>query len=131
VNETRKLALVSMVVPDYDQAIAFYRDKLEFELVEDTALPDGKRWVVVRPKGGGSGILLARAASAAQRAAIGNQTGGRVFLFLETGDFSHDYQLFRSRSVEFLEQPRHEAYGTVAVFRDPFGNKWDLLERSK
>ena len=124
------LALVSVVVPDYDEGIAFYVGVLGFRLVEDTALAEpGKRWVVVAPEGsGGSGLLLARAATEEQRSRIGNQTGGRVFLFLHTDDFARDHAAFRARGVRFLEEPRHEPYGTVAVFEDLYGNKWDLVQ---
>ncbi|MCV3736590.1 VOC family protein [Rhizobium sp. TRM96647] len=128
-----RIGLVTLVVPDYDRAIAFYCGALRFDLVEDTQLPDGKRWVVVRPKGDdnggdGTGLLLAEAVGEAQVAAIGRQTGGRVGFFLHTGDFEHDFSAFVAAGVRFLEQPRTEAYGTVAVFEDPFGNKWDLLQ---
>ncbi|MCD2183628.1 VOC family protein [Rhizobium sp. GN54] len=128
-----RIALVTLVVPDYDRAIAFYCGALRFDLVEDTQLPDGKRWVVVRPKGGdnggdGTGLLLAEAVGEAQVAAIGRQTGGRVGFFLHTGDFERDFSAFVAAGVRFLEQPRTEAYGTVAVFEDPFGNRWDLLQ---
>lgn len=124
------LALVSVVVRDYDEAIAYYSGTLGFDLVEDTALPEqGKRWVVVRPKGTeGAAILLARAATEQQIAAIGAQTGGRVFLFLQTDDFERDFALYRNRGVTFVEPPRKESYGTVAVFRDLYGNLWDLIE---
>jgi len=124
-----RLFQITLVVPDYDVAIGFYRDQMGFELVEDTDLDGGKRWVVVRPGAGGADLLLARAADDAQRAAIGNQAGGRVYLFLESDNFSADYVRLKSADVEFLEEPRHETYGSVAVFRDPFGNKWDLIER--
>ena len=127
-----RIALVTLVVPDYDRAIAFYCGALRFELVEDTQMPDGKRWVVVRPKGGeGTGLLLARAANEAQAEAIGRQAGGRVGFFLHTDDFEHDFSGFVAAGVRFLEQPRTEAYGTVAVFEDPFGNKWDLLQPAR
>ncbi|MGZ9811994.1 VOC family protein [Pseudoroseicyclus sp. H15] len=124
-----RLGLVALVVPDYDRAIAHYCGDLGFELLEDTPQP-GKRWVVVRPKGGETGLLLAEAKGAEQEAAIGNQSGGRVFLFLETEDFAADHARMQAAGVTFLEEPRHEPYGTVAVFRDAFGNKWDLLQRS-
>ena len=128
----RRIALVTLVVPDYDRAIAFYCGALRFELVEDTQMPDGKRWVVVRPKGSeGTGLLLAEAVNAAQVEAIGRQTGGRVGFFLHTDDFEHDFSGFIAAGVRFLEQPRTEVYGTVAVFEDPFGNKWDLLQPAK
>ena len=123
------ISLVALVVPDYDEAIDFYVGKLAFELLEDTDLGDGKRWVRVAPRGAATALLLARAATPAQQAAIGNQTGGRVGFFLETDDFDRDYEAFCAKAVKFLEAPRHEAYGIVAVFTDPFGNRWDLLER--
>lgn len=126
-----RIALVTLVVPDYDQAIAFYCGALRFELVQDTHLPDGKRWVVVRPRGGeGTGLLLAEATGLNQEAAIGNQAGGRVGFFLHTDDFERDFIAFVAAGVRFLEAPRTEAYGKVAVFEDAFGNKWDLLQPS-
>ncbi len=126
----QQLAHVALVVRDYDEAIAFYTGALGFERVEDTSLGGGKRWVIVRPRGShGSSLLLARAASSEQETRIGNQTGGRVFLFLHTDDFRRDYESLRSRGVKFREGPREEAYGTVAVFEDLYGNRWDLIER--
>lgn len=123
------IATVALVVRDYDEALAFYRGKLGFELVADTDMGGGKRWVVVCPPGGsGARLLLAQASGAEQEAAIGNQTGGRVGFFLETDDFSRDFAALTAAGVRFLEAPRHEAYGSVAVFEDPYGNKWDLLE---
>ncbi|MHC2626662.1 catechol 2,3-dioxygenase-like lactoylglutathione lyase family enzyme [Bradyrhizobium huanghuaihaiense] len=123
------LSLTAVVVRDYDEAIAFFVGKLEFELREDTRLDEEKRWVVVAPPGSAeSGILLAKAATPGQEQAIGNQSGGRVFLFLATDDFNRDYEAFRERGVKFLEQPRREVYGTVAVFEDLYGNRWDLIE---
>ena len=124
---------VALVVRDYDEAISFFRDKLRFTVVEDTYQPaQDKRWVVVAPPGGeGTSLLLARAVTADQVAAIGNQTGGRVFLFLATDDFARDYAAMRSAGVEFVREPRVEPYGTVAVFRDVSGNLWDLLERTQ
>jgi catechol 2,3-dioxygenase-like lactoylglutathione lyase family enzyme len=128
----RSLFLVTLVVTDYDQAIAWYRDVLGFRLAIDDPLGAGKRWVVMRPdEASGAGILLARADSDLQTAAIGNQTGGRVSFFLETDDFARDHALYRSRGVEFIEEPRREDYGTVAVFRDVFGNLWDLIEHCR
>jgi catechol 2,3-dioxygenase-like lactoylglutathione lyase family enzyme len=121
------IAHVTIVVRDYDEAIAYYRDALGFELIEDTPV-DGKRWVLVRPSGGGTCLLLARAVNPEQAARIGNQTGGRVFLFLHTDDFWGDYEAMRGRGVRFMEQPRQEAYGTVAVFEDLYGNRWDLIQ---
>lgn len=125
-NQT--LALISYVVRDYDEAIAFFTNVMQFELVEDTP-QDNKRWVVVRPRGGtGASLLLAKADSPEQIAAVGNQTGGRVFLFLQTDDFQRDFEHMRLHGIEFMEEPRHEVYGTVAVFKDFYGNKWDLLQ---
>ena len=123
--------LTALLVRDYDEAIGFYVGKAGFALVEDTDQGGGKRWVVVRPGGGGAGLLLARAVGEAQAARVGDQTGGRVFLFLETDDFARDHALFHARGVDFLEAPRREAYGTVAVFEDLYGNRWDLIERSR
>lgn len=125
---TARIATVTLVVPDYDAAIAFYCDALGFDLLEDTALSDTKRWVRVAPKGGGVALLLAKADGPSQTAAIGNQTGGRVGFFLETDDFARDHDAFRDNGVVFTEEPRREPYGTVCVFRDPFGNLWDLIE---
>lgn len=127
----RHIALFTLVVDDYDAAIAFYVDALGFELREDSPRGDGKRWVVVAPPGAETGILLAQAASDAQRARIGDQTGGRVGFFLHTDDFRRDHAAMIAAGVRFLEAPRTEAYGTVAVFVDPYGNKWDLLELVK
>ncbi|MEL6486162.1 MAG: VOC family protein [Pseudomonadota bacterium] len=127
ITPTLTLATVTLVVPDYDAGIAFYRDALGFDLVEDTDLGGGKRWVVVAPQNGAA-LLLAKAADEAQRAAIGNQTGGRVSFFLHTDDFAATHARFTAAGVTFLEDPRHEPYGTVAVFSDPFGNRWDLIE---
>ena len=123
---------VALVVRDYDEAIAFFRDTLHFTVLEDSYQPaQDKRWVVVAPPGGqGTSLLLARAVTEEQKAAIGNQTGGRVFLFLATDDFWRDYNAMRSAGVEFVREPKVEPYGTVAVFRDVCGNLWDLLERS-
>jgi catechol 2,3-dioxygenase-like lactoylglutathione lyase family enzyme len=126
-----KVAGVALVVRDYDEAVAFYTSVLGFNLIEDTALSAGKRWVVVAPPGSdGATILLARAATPEQESRIGNQTGGRVCLFLHTDDFWRDYDALRSRGVNFVEDPRHETFGTVAVFVDLYGNKWDLVERT-
>lgn len=123
------LAAVSLLVPSYGEGIAFFVGRLGFSLVEDTPLGGGKRWVLVAPPGGGgTRLLLAQAADAAQRRAIGDQAGGRVFLFLQTDDFARDHRRFREAGVAFLEEPREEPYGTVAVFQDPFGNRWDLIE---
>jgi catechol 2,3-dioxygenase-like lactoylglutathione lyase family enzyme len=124
----RKLAHVAVVVRNYDEAIAFYTQVLGFRLVEDTDLGGGKRWVLVSP-GEGCCLLLAQAANAGQASRIGNQTGGRVFLFLHTDDFWRDYNALRAHEVEFVRAPKEEAYGTVAVFRDLYGNLWDLIQR--
>ena len=125
----QRLSLVTLVVPNYDEAISFFTCALNFELCEDTALGGGTRWVVVRPPGGaGSGLLLARADGPAQAVRIGDQTGGRVFLFLETDDFERDHARMTACGVRFVEAPRHEAYGTVAVFEDLCGNRWDLIQ---
>ncbi|MFF6778699.1 VOC family protein [Streptomyces sp. NPDC012637] len=123
------LALVTLVVRDYDEAVDFYTRALGFELVEDTDRGDGSRWVVVRPRGGhGTGLLLARAKGDAQAAAVGAQTGGRVGFFLHTDDFGRDHARMTAAGVRFLEEPRHEPYGSVAVFEDLYGNRWDLLQ---
>ncbi len=123
----RRVALVSLLVADYDDAIAFYVGKLGFDLVEDTDMGEGKRWVVVSPGSDGTNFLLARA-SADQAEAVGRQGGGRVWLFLHTDDFAGDHARMSAAGVKFLEEPRHEAYGTVAVFEDLHGNRWDLLQ---
>ena len=120
-------AAATLLVPDYAAGIAFYRDALGFDLVEDTDLGSGKRWLVVAPAGGAR-LLLAKASNDAQRNAIGNQTGGRVGFFLETTDFTTTHNRFTEAGVTFHEEPREEPYGTVAVFSDPFGNRWDLIE---
>jgi catechol 2,3-dioxygenase-like lactoylglutathione lyase family enzyme len=124
------LALVAIVVPDYDEAIAFYVGVLGFTLVDDSFQPlQNKRWVVVSPPGASeSRLLLARATNDEQRSRIGNQTGGRVFLFLYTDDFDRDHAAYRAKGVVFVREPSVEPYGTVAVFRDPFGNLWDLVQ---
>ncbi|WP_133271874.1 VOC family protein [Hymenobacter radiodurans] len=124
------IGAITLLVRDYDKAIAFYTDKLGFELIEDIDLGHGKRWVVVAPPQSSSArLLLAQAATEEQVRQVGNQAGGRVFLFLHTDDFARDYTLYRERGVQFLEEPRHESYGSVAVFEDCYGNKWDLLEQ--
>jgi catechol 2,3-dioxygenase-like lactoylglutathione lyase family enzyme len=126
----KTLAMIALVVRDYDDAIAYFTRVLGFDLVEDTRLGPEKRWVVVAPPGGnGARLLLAKAANAEQETRIGDQTGGRVFLFLETDDFSRDYERLRTCGVAFVEAPRRESYGMVAVFTDLYGNKWDLIER--
>ncbi len=126
----QSLALIAVVVRDYDEAIGFYVGKLGFDLVDDTYQPEqDKRWVVVRPKGDGqTSILLARASEPAQEAFIGNQAGGRVFLFLQTDDFWGDFEKYQGLGVEFVREPKEESYGTVAVFKDLYGNLWDLVE---
>ncbi|MEX1103789.1 MAG: VOC family protein [Dehalococcoidia bacterium] len=122
------IARFALVVREYDEAIAFYTEKLGFELLEDTDLGGAKRWVRVAPPGNaGAELLLARAVNDEQRSRIGNQAGGRVFLFLETDDFWRDFEAFRSRDVEVLREPMEEPYGTVAVFLDLYGNKFDLI----
>lgn len=123
------LAHIAIVVRDYDEAIGYYTGVLGFELLADEAREPGKRWVLVAPRGGGCALLLAKAANDAQASRIGNQTGGRVFLFLHTDDFSRDHTAYVARGVRFIEAPRHETYGTVAVFEDLYGNRWDLIER--
>ena len=126
---SQKLGYIALVVRDYDEAIAFYTSKLGFQLIEDTDLGNGKRWVRVRPPGStGTDLLLARAANPEQASRIGNQTGGRVFLFLHTDDFWRDYREFTARGVTFVRPPSAESYGTLAVFEDLYGNKWDLLQ---
>lgn len=125
----QRLSLVTLVVRAYDEALDFYLGRLGFELVADKRLADGKRCVVVAPPGGGGGgLLLAEAKGRRQAAAIGRQSGGRVFLFLETDDFRRDHAAMTARGVCFLESPREEDYGTVAVFEDLYGNRWDLIE---
>lgn len=122
------LALVALLVRDYDEAIAWFTGRLGFTVAEDTPLGAGKRWVRLQPPGGGAGLLLARARGPEQEAAVGRQGGGRVFLFLHTDDFARDHAAWSARGVRFMEPPRREAYGTVAVFEDLYGNRWDLVE---
>lgn len=123
------IAHIALVVRDYDEAIAFYTEKLHFKLIEDTRLSDTKRWVLVAPPGPGKCcLLLAKAANDEQSARIGNQTGGRVFLFLYTDDFQRDYQNLLDQGVKIVRLPKAESYGTVAVFEDLYGNLWDLIE---
>ncbi len=125
----RQLALATLLVDDYDRAIAWFTGALGFGLRQDQDLGNGKRWVVVAPDGNpGAALLLARASTAEQQARIGDQTGGRVGFFLHTDDFARDHAAMLAAGVEFLEAPRHEPYATVAVFRDLYGNTWDLLE---
>ena len=126
---SQHLGYVALVVHDYDEAIAYYVGKLGFELVENTDLGGGKRWVLVAPPGSReTRLLLAKAVTPAQSARVGDQAGGRVFLFLHTDDFRRDYERMREAGVVFCEEPREESYGTVAVFEDLYGNRWDLLE---
>lgn len=122
------ISAVSVLVADYDAAIAWFSDRLGFVLVEDTPLDGGKRWVRMAPEGGGTHLLLARAVDDIQSQRVGDQAAGRVFLFLETDDFDSDHAALAARGVEFTEAPRHESYGKVAVFRDCSGNRWDLIE---
>lgn len=123
------IAIVSLVVRDYDEAIDFFTKSLRFHLVEDTPMGEGKRWVVVAPPdSNGAALLLAKAANPKQESRIGNQTGGRVFLFLHTHDFWDDYNHMQASGVRFTEQPRQEPYGLVVVFLDLYGNKWDLIQ---
>jgi catechol 2,3-dioxygenase-like lactoylglutathione lyase family enzyme len=126
----QSIGLVSLVVREYDEALAFYVGTLGFTLVEDTAVPEqNKRWVVVAPPGStATGLLLARAANPEQVERVGNQTGGRVFLFLHTDNFERDYQAYQAKGVVFVREPKQEPYGTVAVFKDLYGNLWDLLQ---
>ncbi|MFG3103943.1 VOC family protein [Streptomyces sp. NPDC048182] len=127
----RRLALVTLVVDDYDEAIRFYTEALGFRLAEDTPRPDGSRWVVLEPGAAGApgtALLLGRAKDDAQRARVGDQTGGRVGFFLYTDDFARDHARMTAAGVTFLEEPRHEPYGSVAVFQDLYGNRWDLLQ---
>ena len=127
------LGLTALVVDDYDAALAFYVDTLGIVLLEDSPVPEqSKRWVVIAPPGSTeSALLIARAVGEGQRSRVGNQTGGRVFLFLFTDDFERDYDDYRSKGVEFVREPKDEPYGRVAVFRDPWGNQWDLLQPSE
>jgi len=125
---SQTIANVTLLVPDYDAGIAFFVDQLGFTLLEDTTLSETKRWVRVAPPGAQTALLLAKADGDAQEAAIGQQTGGRVSFFLHTDNFARDYAAMRAKGVSFKEDPRHEAYGSVVVFEDPFGNLWDLIE---
>lgn len=129
----QSIGLVSLVVPDYDEALSFYVGVLGFHVVEDSYVPEqDKRWVVVSPPGAReSRLLIARASTPEQQTRIGNQTGGRVFLFLYTDDFRRDYDRYRSRGVVFVRDPKEQPYGTVAVFRDPWGNLWDLVQPTR
>ena len=122
------IAALALLVPDYDEALAYYTGVLGFSCVQDDDMGGGKRFVAVAPPGGDTRLVLARAATPAQATRIGDQTGGRVFLFLHTDDFARDHAAYLARGVEFREAPRQEPYGTVAVFRDKFGNLWDLIQ---
>ena len=122
--------MIAIVIDEYDVAISHYVNDLEFILVEDSELSPEKRWVVVAPSLQGAKILLAKAVTDQQKAAVGNSTGGRVGFFLYTTNFSETYETYKSRGVEFIEQPRQEEYGQVVVFKDKYGNKWDLIEQS-
>jgi len=123
------VAHIALVVEDYDDAIDFYTQKIGFELIEDTKLSEEKRWVLVKPKGATeTAILLAKAANTEQKSRIGNQTGGRVFMFLYSDNFWRDYHLMVEKGVKFVREPKEEVYATVAVFADLYGNQWDLLE---
>jgi lactoylglutathione lyase len=133
---SQSIGYVALVVRDYDEALAYFTQRLGFTLIEDSVATDRlgnqKRWVLISPPGSsGTSMLLARASTPAETASIGNQTGGRVFLFLHTDDFWRDYREMQLQGVKFREEPRQEAYGTVAVFEDLYGNKWDLLELKK
>jgi catechol 2,3-dioxygenase-like lactoylglutathione lyase family enzyme len=125
----QQIAHIALVVDDYDDAIRFYTEKLNFTLIEDTSLSETKRWVIVSPpNSNGCNLLLAKAANEEQRSRIGNQTGGRVFLFLYTDDFWRDYKNMIENGISFVREPVVESYGTVAVFKDLYGNLWDLIE---
>lgn len=125
----QRLAQIAILVDDYDEAIKFYTEKLHFNLVEDTRLSETKRWVLVRPKGSNECcLLLAKAANEEQKSRVGNQTGGRVFLFLHSDNFERDYQNLLTNQIEIVREPQQEIYGTVAVFKDIYGNLWDLIE---
>ena len=124
----QRIAHIALIVDDYDKAIAFYTRQLDFVLIEDTIVSDTKRWVMVGPKGSECCLLLAKAANEEQTSRVGNQTGGRVFLFLYTDDFQRDYTIMRNKEIEFVREPVTERYGTVAVFKDLYGNLWDLIE---
>jgi len=128
----QRIAHIALIVKEYDEAIAFYTQKLDFTVIEDTHLSDEKRWVVIAPKGAEEcSLLLARASDEEQKQSIGNQTGGRVFLFLFTDDFDRDYQNMLKKDVTFIRQPVIEGHGKVAVFEDLYGNKWDLIQPSE
>lgn len=128
----QKLAHIALVVKDYDEAIDFFIKKLNFKLIEDTVQSETKRWVIISPKGGNScQILLAKAVGEEQNSRIGNQTGGRVFLFLQTDDFWRDFENYTKKGIKFIRKPTEETYGTVAVFEDLYGNLWDLIQYNR
>ena len=128
----QRLAHIAIVVSDYDEAIRFYTEKLHFDLIEDTQLSETKRWVLVKPKGQDScSLLLAKAVNEEQKSRVGNQTGGRVFLFLHTDDFERDFQNLLDNQIEIVRLPSKEEYGTVAVFKDLYGNLWDMISPKK
>lgn len=127
----QSIAHIALVVADYDEAIGFYTEKLGFELIEDIQQSETKRWVLVAPKDSECQLLLAKGVGDEQQSRIGNQTGGRVFLFLRTDDFWRDFENYKSKSIKFVREPKTEDYGTVAVFEDLYGNLWDLIEFSK
>lgn len=128
----QRISSIALVVDNYDDAIEFYTKKLQFELIEDTDLGDGKRWVQISPPNStGTNLLLAQASNEEQGESVGNQAGGRVFLFLQTNDFWRDYRFMKDQGVEFTEDPRVEEYGTVVVFKDLYGTKWDLLQLTR
>lgn len=124
----QRIAHISLLVNDYDEAIEFYTKKLGFTLLEDTKLSDEKRWVTIKPNGGDCSLLLAKASNAEQKRFVGRQTGGRVFLFLQTDNFQRDYQNLLDNNIEIVRKPTHESYGQVCVFADLYGNNWDLIE---
>ena len=127
----RLISRIALLVRDYDEAISYYTSTLDFDLIEDTPMVGGKRWVVIAPRGGnGASLVLARAVSEEQASRVGNQTGGRVFLFLDTDDFLRDHALLKARGVRFIGEPRHESFGTVVVFEDLYGNRWDLVQHA-
>ena len=125
----QRIVNLAIVVRDYDEAIQYYTEKVGFELVEDLPMEPGKRWVVVRPPGSQAALLLAKAKNQSQASRIGDQTGGRVFLFLETDQFDEDYERMLAAGIHFTEEPRNEVYGKVVVWQDLYGNKWDLIGR--
>jgi len=128
----QKLAHIALVVKDYDEAIDFYVNKLKFDLIEDTKLSDDKRWILVAPKGSGNcHLLLAKAVGSQQQSRVGNQTGGRVFLFLHTDNFDRDYANLLNNNINIIREPKEEPYGKVCVFEDLYGNLWDLIEHKK